>query len=68
MSRGLLLHALIDGLVGLRRGHAALDRADTRLDVLTQRRAGRTGHTFHSFLDPTIGPDPEADGLLVELP
>jgi hypothetical protein len=45
-----------------------LDRADTRLDVLTQRRAGRTRHTFHGFLNPTIGPDPEADGLLGELP
>ena len=56
-----------NGLVGLCRGLALLHRAQTSFDALGQPFAGSTGQTLNGFLDPTIGADAVANGLLSRL-
>jgi hypothetical protein len=57
-----------NGLERFCRGLALLHRAQPRFDALGQPFAGGTGQTLNGFLDPTIGADPVADGLLSRLP
>jgi hypothetical protein len=54
-------------LVDLGRGLALLHGAQSRFDALGQPFTGVTSQTLHGFLNPPIGADPVADGLLCRL-
>jgi hypothetical protein len=55
---------LVLGLERLSRALALLHSAELGLNSFGELLATQPPHPFHQLFHPTVGPDPESDGLL----